>query len=133
VRLWALTFTMCLSIGLGSCAQPLMPRVVTTNMPVPDGWHDGSYTGVSDRSSDVPTPQLVRASVDISGGRVVTIRVYQAPGFGPPPAPELLLGRVLEQSTMEVDTAPVGNESRQLMRALDDAISRARLSSPPSQ
>ena len=43
-------------------------------------------------------------------------------------------GRMLEQPTTELATPPpVGNESDQLMRALDDALSKARLSSPTTQ
>ena len=40
-------------------------------------------------------------------------------------------GRMLEKPTMESDTPPpVGSESDQLLRALDDVMSQARLSSP---
>ena len=40
-------------------------------------------------------------------------------------------GQMLEQPTMESDMPPpVGSASDQLLRALDDAISQARLSSP---
>ena len=116
------------------CAQSFLPQTITTSLPAPDGWHDGSYTGVSDRVGDLPTPQVVRATVDVSQGSIVTIRIHQPPGWRAPQEPEILLRRILEQPTTESATQPpVGNESDQLLRALDDAMSKARLSSPTTQ
>lgn len=129
---------LVLTLGLWACGctQSFLPQTTTqtTSLPVSDGWHDGSYTGVSDRVGDLPTPQLVRATIDVSHGSIVTIRIHQPPGWSAPQGPELLLRRMLEQPTTELDTPPpVGNESDQLLRALDDAISKARLSSPTTQ
>jgi len=127
-----------LAVGLWvyGCTQSALPQTVIkpTNLPVPDGWHDGSYTGVSDRVGDLPTPQLVRVAVDIFDGRIVTLRIHQPPGWQAPPRPELLLRRLLQQQTTELETPPpVSNESDQLLRALGDALSRARLASPTTQ
>jgi hypothetical protein len=112
------------------CGQSALPQ--TTSLP--DGWRDGSYTGVSDRLGDLPTPQLVCATVDGSHGSIVTIRIHQPPGWHIPQEPELLLRRMLEQPPTELAMPPpVGNESDQLLRALDDAMSKARLSFPTTQ
>ena len=126
---------LMLTLGLwaGGCTQSFFPQTITqtTSLPAPDGWQDGSYTGVSDRVGGLPTPQLVRVTVDVSHGSIVTIRIHQPPGWRAPEGPELLLRRLLEQPTTESDTPPpVGSESDQLLRALDDAISKARLSFP---
>ncbi len=129
---------LMLTLGLWACgcAQSILPQTIiqTTSLPAPDGWHDGSYTGVSDRVGDLPTPQVVRATVDVSHGSIVTVRIHQPPGWRAPQEPELLLRRILEQPTTELAMPPpVGNESDQLWRALDDAMSKARLSSPTTQ
>jgi hypothetical protein len=99
-------------------------------LSAPGDWHDGSYTGTSDRG-DLPTPQLMRVTMDIAGGRIVTVRVHQPPGWNAPPGEELLLRRVLEQSSTGLEPpAPAGSEAEQLLRALDDASTKARAFEP---
>jgi hypothetical protein len=118
---------------LGGCSSGLMPHVVTHPMTLsaPDDWHDGTYTGTSDRVGEPPTPQLVRVTMDVAGGRILTVRVHQPPGWQAPQEEALLLRRMLEQSSTEREaSAPAGSEADQLLRALDDAITKARSSSP---
>ena len=95
------------------------------------GWHDGAYTGTSDRVGEPPTPQLVRVTMDVSRGRIVTVRVHQPPGWKAPQEEELLLRQVLEQSPTGLEPPAAGSsEADQLLRALDDAITKARAFSP---
>jgi hypothetical protein len=76
---------------------------------------------------------LVRVTIDVSRGRIVTVRVHQPPGWSASQEEELLLRRVIEQSPNRLETlAPAGSEADQLLRALDDAITKARISSPPT-
>jgi len=127
---------LCSVLCMWGCSQGFMTRTLMqpTSLAVPDGWQDGSYTGVSDRVGDLPTPQLVRATVDVSQGRIVTIRIHQPPGWQAPQAPELLLRGLLDQQPAEVSTPALGgSEPDPLRRALDDALSRARDASPMSQ
>ena len=136
--MWHLLMFLMLTLGLWicGCTQNALPQTMmqTTSLPTPDGWHDGSYTGVSDRVGDLPTPQVVRATVDVSHGSIVTVRIHQPSSWQAPQEPELLLRRLLEQPTTELGTPlPMGNEADQLMRALDDAMSKARLSSPTTE
>jgi hypothetical protein len=71
--------------------------------------------------------------MDVSGGRILTVRVHQPPGWKAPQEEALLL-RVLDLSSTELATsAPAGSEADQLLRALDDAITKARSSSPMTQ
>ena len=121
-----------LGLWLGGCSG-LMPHTVTHTMTVsaPDGWHDGTYTGTSDLVGDLPTPQLVRVTIDVSRGRIVTVRVHQPPGWNAPQEEELLLRHTLEQSSSgQEPPLPAGSEADQLLRALDEAITRARTFSP---
>jgi hypothetical protein len=122
-----------LGLWLGGCSSDLMPHIVTHTMTLstPEGWHDGSYTGTSDLRGDPPTPQLVRVTMDVSRGRIVTVRVHQPPGWNAPQGEELLLRRALEQSPTGLEPpSPAGSETDQLLRALDDAITKARAFSP---
>jgi hypothetical protein len=131
-RRWLLLLDI-FGLWLGGCSSGLMPHVVTHPMAIsaPDGWHDGTYTGTSDRVGDPPTPRLVRVTIDVSRGRIVTVRVHQPPGWSASQEEELLLRRVIEQSPNRLETlGPAGSEADQLLRALDDAITKARTSSP---
>ncbi|HEY5869995.1 MAG TPA: hypothetical protein VI542_31250 [Candidatus Tectomicrobia bacterium] len=124
---WPLLLGTC-GLWLGGCSSGLLPHTVTYPMALsaPGDWQDGSYTGTSDRG-DLPTPQLIRVTMDIAGGRIVTVRVHQPPGWNAPPGEELLLRRVLEQSSTGLEPpAPAGSEAEQLLRALDDASTKAR-------
>jgi hypothetical protein len=82
-----------LGLWCGGCSSGLIPHTITHTMmlPAPDGWHDGTYTGTSDLVGDLPTPQLVRVTVDISQGHIVTVRVHQPPGWNAPQGEEFLL------------------------------------------
>jgi len=99
-------------------------------LSAPEGWHDGTYTGTSDLGG-LPTPQLLRITMDVSRGHIVTVRVHQPPGWNAPREEELILRRALEQPSTGLETpSPAGSETDQLLRALDDAITRARTFSP---
>jgi hypothetical protein len=120
-------------LWLVGCDSGLMPHIVTHPMQLsaPDGWHDGAYTGTSDRVGEPPTPQLVRVTMDVSRGRIVTVRVHQPPGWKAPQEEDLLLRQVLEQSPTGLEPPAAGSsEADQLRRALDDAITKARAFSP---
>ena len=121
------------ALWTGGCSSGLMPHTVihTMTLSAPESWHDGTYTGTSDLPGDPPTPQLVRVTMDISQGYIVTVRVHQPPGWKAPQEEGLILRRALEQSSTGLDLPPpVGNESDQLLRALDDAVTRARTFAP---
>jgi len=61
------------------------------------------------------------------------VRVHQPAGWGAPPGEELLLRRVLEPSVTGLEPpAPAGREAEQLLRALDDASTKARALAPTS-
>jgi hypothetical protein len=131
-RWWLLLLGTC-GLWLGGCSSGLLPYTVTYPMSLsaPGDWHDGSYTGTSDLRGEPPTPQLVRVTMDVSGGRVVTVRVHQPPGWNAPQGEEILLRRALEPSATGLEPpAPAGSAAAQLLRALDDAITRARTSDP---
>ena len=120
-------------LWLGGCSSGLLPHTVTYPMALsaPGGWHDGSYTGTSDLRGDPPTPQLVRVTMDVSRGRIVIVRVHQPSGWNAPQGEELLLRQGLEPSATGLEPpAPAGSEAEQLLRALDDAITRARAFAP---
>jgi len=99
-------------------------------LSTPESWHDGTYTGTSDPGG-LPTPQLVRVTMDVSRGRIVTVRVHQPPGWNAPQEEELILRRALEQPSTGLETPSLtGSETDQLLHALDEAITRARTFSP---
>ena len=121
-------------LWLGGCSSDLIPHVATHPMTLstPEGWHDGTYTGTSD-TGDLPTPQLVRVTMDVSRGQVVSVRVHQPPGWNAPREEDLILRRALEQPSPGLETSsPAGSETDQLLHALDDAITRARTFTPAS-
>ena len=130
---WGLLLLGICGLGFGGCSSALVPRTVTypMSLPAPGDWHDGSYTGTSDLRGEPPTPQLVRVTLDISQGRIVTVRVHQPPGWSLSEGEELLLRRTLEPfSAGPAPPSPTGSEAEQLLRALDDASIRARLFTP---
>lgn len=103
---------------------------VSLQMASPPGvplWDDGSYIGVN----DVPTPQVVRVAVDIASGRIVTIRVLQHPAWRAPEEQEKLL-RLVVASQTTAGHVPRGTESEpdHLLRAIDDALTKARAVPP---
>lgn len=90
-------------------------------------WEDGSYIGVH----DMPTPQMIRVAVDIASGRIATIRVLQHPAWRAPEDQERLLRLVVESQTTEGHVLR-GTEGEQdhLLRAIDDALTRAQSVTP---
>jgi uncharacterized protein with FMN-binding domain len=132
---WRMLLLGTLGLWLGGCSSGWLPHTVTHTMtlPAPDGWHDGMYTGTSDLGGELPTPQLVRVTVDVFQGRIITVRVHQPPGWHAPEGEELILRRALEQPSTALETpSPAGSAADQLVRALEDARSRARAYSPTS-
>jgi uncharacterized protein with FMN-binding domain len=95
-----------------------LPRV-----PLEDS---GSYVGVQDGL----TPQAIRVAVDISGGRIGTIRVLQHPAWRAPEEQEELLRLVIESQTTEGLQRGTGDERDYLLRAIDDALNKARAVTP---
>lgn len=89
-------------------------------------WDDGSYIGVHD-----VTPQLIRVAVNISSGRIVTVRVLQHPAWRAPEEQEGLLRLVVESQTTEGHVPRgTGSEQDHLLRAIDDALTRAQAVTP---
>jgi uncharacterized protein with FMN-binding domain len=77
------------------------------------------------------TPQVIRVAVDISGGRIGTIRVLQHPAWRAPEEQEKLLRLVVESQTTEGHVLRgTGGERDYLLRAIDDALSKARAVTP---
>jgi uncharacterized protein with FMN-binding domain len=81
--------------------------------------------------NDIPTPQVIRVAVDISSGRIVTIRVLQHPAWHTPEEQEGLLRLVVESQTTEGHVRRgTGSEQDHLLRAIDDALSKAQSVTP---
>jgi uncharacterized protein with FMN-binding domain len=90
-------------------------------------WHDGTYTGML----DLPTPQFLVVEVDITQGQIVAIRLQQHPAWKAPEEQELLLHRVLERQTTNVEALrEEGSEQDLLLRAIEDALSKAQREAP---
>jgi hypothetical protein len=122
-----------LGLELGGCSGGLFPHTLTQTMtlPAPEGWHDGSYTGTSDRVGDLPTPQFVRVTIDVAQGQIVTVRVHQPPEWQAPPGLEELLPRILAQPTPVLEPPPpVGRAVDPLRQAIEDAGMKARMFTP---
>lgn len=79
-----------LVVGGGGCLAG--GSLQMTSLPSTPLWDDGSYIGVY----DLPTPQLIRVAVDISSGRLVTIRVLRHPAWHVAEAQPGLLRLVVE-------------------------------------
>jgi uncharacterized protein with FMN-binding domain len=77
------------------------------------------------------TPQAIRVAVDISGGRIGAIRVLQHPAWRAPAEQEELLRLVVESQTTEGLQRGTGSERDYLLRAIDDALNKARAVTPP--
>jgi len=115
---WKLRLLLALLVlGGGGCLKGVSLQTVA--LPSAPLWDDGSYIGVH----DVPTPQLIRVAVDISGGRIVTVRVLQHPAWRAAEEQEGLLRLVVEsQTTAGHVPRGTGNESDRLLHAIDDAL-----------
>jgi uncharacterized protein with FMN-binding domain len=80
---------------------------------------------------DVRPPQVIRVAVDISSGRIVTIRMLQHPAWRAPEEQEGLLRLVVESQTTEGHVLRgTGSEQDYLLRAIDDALTKARSVTP---
>ncbi len=111
--------------GSGGCLKEV--AVQTASLPSTPLWDDGSYMGVNDVSS----PQLIRVAVNISKGRIVTVRVLQYPGGQASEEQEGLLRLVVESQTTEGHVPRgTGSEQDRLLQAIDDALAKAQ-SAPP--
>jgi len=81
--------------------------------------------------NDVSSPQLIRVAVNISKGRIVTVRVLQYPGGQASEEQEGLLRLVVESQTTEGHVPRgTGSEQDRLLQAIDDALAKAQ-SAPP--
>jgi uncharacterized protein with FMN-binding domain len=90
-------------------------------------WNDGTYTGIQ----DLPTPQLLVVDVAIQQGKIVAIHLRQHPEWQAPEDQELLLRQVIESQTTEVSTPRNdGSEQDLLLRAIEDALSKAQRKTP---
>ncbi|GIX49485.1 MAG: hypothetical protein KatS3mg131_3696 [Candidatus Tectimicrobiota bacterium] len=116
----------CLAIlVLGGCTAPLFLGAVPS--PAIGPWEDGVYTGFS----DLPTPQLVVVEVSIAGGRIVALRLRRHPAWKAPAVQEQLVRAVLAQQTTDLGLPrPPGSEQDQLLRAIEDALAKARRHPP---
>ena len=124
---WKLLLLLVLLVlGGGGCLKGV--SLQTASLPSAPLWDDGRYIGVQ----DVPSPQLIRVAVDISRGRIVTIRVLQHPAWYATEEQEGLLRLVVESQTTEGHVPRgTGSERDRLLHAIDDALAKAR-SAPPS-
>ena len=110
-----------LALGSGACITG--GSLQTASLPGAPLWDDGSYIGVY----DVPTPQLIRVAVDISSGRIATIRVLQHPAWHVAETQAGLLRLVVEsQTTAGHVPRGTGSEQDRLLHAIDDALAQAR-------
>jgi uncharacterized protein with FMN-binding domain len=74
---------------------------------------------------------LIRVAVDIASGRIVTIRVLQHPAWRALEEQERLLRLVVESQTMAGNVPRgTGSEQDHLLRAIDDALTRAQSVTP---
>ena len=113
-----------LVVGAGGCLRGV--SLQTAALPSAPLWDDGSYIGVHD-----VTPQLIRVAVDISSGRIVTVRVLQHPAWRAPEEQEGLLRLIVESQTTEGHVPRgTGSEQDHLLRAIDDALSKAQAVTP---
>jgi uncharacterized protein with FMN-binding domain len=98
------------------------PSLQTAALPSAPLWDDGSSIGVH----DALTPPAIRVAVDIASGRIVTIRVLHHPGWRAPEEQEKLLRLVVASQTTEGHVARgTGSEQDHLLRAIDDALTKA--------
>ncbi len=112
---WGLTLT------IWGCAQGW--RLGTSRAPGTGPWADGTYVA----APDLPTPQLLVVEVDIRQGQIAAIRLRQHPEWKAPEKQELLLRQVVERQSTEVEAPrPPGSESDLLLRAIEEALSKAR-------
>lgn len=122
---WKLLLLLAwLVVGGGGCLTGVSLR--TAALPSAPLWDNGSYIGVHD-----VTPQLIRVAVDISSGRIVTIRVLQHPAWRAPEEQEGLLRLIVESQTTEGHVPRgTGSEQDHLLRAIEDALTRAQAVTP---
>lgn len=114
-----------LVVGGGGCLTGV--SLQTAALPSAPLWDDGSYIGVHHGL----TPQLIRVAVDISSGRIVTIRVLQHPAWRTPEEQEGLLRLVVESQTTEGHVPRgTGSEQDHLLRAINDALTKAQSVTP---
>jgi uncharacterized protein with FMN-binding domain len=123
---WKLLLLLAwLVIGGGGCRTGV--SLQTASLPSAPLWDDGSYIGMHDGL----TPQLIRVAVDISSGRIATIRVLQHPTWRAPEEQKGLLRLVVESQTTEGHVPRgTGSEQDHLLRAIDDALTKARSVTP---
>jgi uncharacterized protein with FMN-binding domain len=98
----------------------------TVSLPSTSLRDNGSYIGVHDGL----TPQVIRVAVDMSSGHIVTIRVLQHPAWRTPEEQEELLRLVVQSQTTEGVPHGTGSEQDYLLRAIDDALTKARSVTP---
>ena len=90
-------------------------------------WEDGNYIGMYEGL----TPQGIRVAIDISSGRIGTIHVLQHPAWRAPEEQEGLLRLVVASQTTEGHVPrDTGSEQDYLLRAIDDALTKARSMTP---
>jgi uncharacterized protein with FMN-binding domain len=74
---------------------------------------------------------MIRVVVDITNGRIVAIRVLQHPAWRAPEEQERLLRLVVEsQTTAGYVLRGTQSEQDHLLRAIDDALTRAQSVTP---
>jgi uncharacterized protein with FMN-binding domain len=117
----ALLFLIYLSLWVGGCHNGVI--IQTTSRPASGPWDDGTYTGVSEPL----TPQFIQVEVSITRGQIVAIHLRQHPAWELPQEQERLLQLVVASQTTEGHVPRgTGSEPDHLLRAIDDALVKAR-------
>lgn len=115
------------SIVVLGCAKGVVFR--TGYLPAYGPWNNGTYTS----AQDLPTPQLLVVQVDIAHGQIVAIRMLQHPAWKAPAEQELLIRSVITQQTTEVyEPRMHGSDPDLLLRAIEEALYKARRTTPSS-
>lgn len=116
-------------LGLASCAGVFTPDTP----PLPDAsapWR--TYTGLSDLTTQVPTPQLIRVGGNVLQDGVAILWHPDFWGYGS--APDTLrltrISRTAEPAP--APAAPTGNDAARILHAVDDAVARARSAPSPA-
>jgi uncharacterized protein with FMN-binding domain len=122
-RQWILVALLALLlVNSEGCARGLNIRTVT--FP----WEDGRYIGVNDT---LPTTPFIQVAVDITWGRMVAISLLQHPVWKAPTETAGLVDLVLaSQTTAGHIPRGTGSEHEQLLQAIDNALMKARSSTP---
>ena len=117
----ALLFLICLGLWVGGCHNGVTMQMAS--LPASGPWDDGTYTGVSDPL----TPQFIQVEVNVTRGQIVAIRLRQHPAWQAPQEQERLLHLVVTSQTTEGHVPRgTGSENDHLLRAIDDALAKAR-------